>query len=185
MIVKQTHLSGAFIVEPEKLEDERGYFAKAWSENEFSALGVTERFVEGNISFNKKRGTLRGMHYQAAPYGQGKLVRCTRGAIYDVGVDLRFGSATFGKWVGQELSAHNGRMLYLPGDFAHGYLTLEDETEVYYQVTAVYVPESSRGFRWNDPAFQIQWPELEELHINKRDREYPDYETKALNSYSE
>jgi dTDP-4-dehydrorhamnose 3,5-epimerase len=175
MIVTNTNIDGVFVLEPERFEDERGFFARAWSENELASLGVESRFVEGNVSFNKQRGTLRGMHYQAAPHEQAKLVRCTRGAVYDVAVDLRAGSPTFGQWVGLELTTENRLMLYVPGDFGHGYLTLEDETEVYYQVTAVYAPESSLGFRWNDPAFRIEWPQVHNLIINRRDLEYPDF----------
>jgi len=175
MIVNNTSIEGVFVLELERFEDERGFFANAWSEKELAALGVESRFVEGNVSFNQRRGTLRGMHYQAAPYGQAKLVRCTRGSIYDVGVDLREDSEAFKQWVGVELSAENRLMLYLPGDFAHGYLSLEDDTEVHYQVTRVYSPESARGFRWDDPAFGIQWPPLDALKINKRDRDYPDF----------
>ena len=176
MIAKATTVHGAFIIEPEQFDDERGFFARVWSEQEFDALGVESQFVEGNMAFNKKAGTLRGMHYQAVPHDQAKLVRCTRGSIYDVGVDLREESETFRKWIAVELSAENRLMLYLPSQFGHGYLTLEDDTEVYYQVTKVYSPESVRGFRWDDPAFGIQWPALEALNINQRDREYPDYE---------
>lgn len=175
MIPKATKLPGAFIIEPELFEDDRGFFARSWSEPEFAALGVESRFIEGNMSFNKSAGTLRGMHYQAPPYGQAKLIRCTRGLIYDVGVDLGETSETFKQWVGIELSAENRLLLYLPADFAHGYLTLQDDTEVHYQVTGIYSPESGRGFRWNDPAFDIQWPQVDALKINKRDREYPDF----------
>jgi dTDP-4-dehydrorhamnose 3,5-epimerase len=175
MIHKATKLPGAFIIEPEMFPDERGFLARVWSEQELSALGVEGKFIEANISFNEQAGTLRGMHYQAAPYGQAKLVRCTRGSIYDVGIDLREGSETFKQWTGLELSADNRLMLYLPGNFGHGYLTLEDDTEVHYQVTTGYAPEHARGFRWNDPAFQIQWPAVDQLNINKRDREFPDF----------
>lgn len=175
MIVTETQLSGVFILEPERFDDERGFFARAWSEAELAALGAQSRFVEGNLSFNKRRGTLRGIHYQAAPHGQAKLVRCTRGAIFDVAVDLRTHSSTFGQWVGVELTASNRRMMYLPGDFGHGYLTLEDETEVYYQVTAAYAPESCAGFRWDDPALGIVWPKIDELVINERDLDYPEF----------
>ena len=175
MIVKNTTLEGVLVIEPERFEDERGFFARAWSEKDLAEFGVESKFVEGNISFNNKRGTLRGMHYQGAPHEQAKLVRCTRGSIYDVAVDLRPRSPTFGQWLGIELTAGNRRLLYLPGDFGHGYLTLEDETEVYYQVTAAYAPESSRGFRWNDPAFGMEWPKVDELLINQRDRTYPDF----------
>jgi dTDP-4-dehydrorhamnose 3,5-epimerase len=175
MIAKATKLAGAFIIEPEYFADERGFFARSWSEQELGALGEPIRFVEGNLSFNNKRGTLRGMHYQAQPYAQAKLVRCNRGAIYDVAVDLRPHSPTFKQWIGAELSAENRLMLYVPGDFGHGYLTLSDDAEVYYQVSAAYAPDSSRGFRWNDPAFNIQWPEVDELIINQRDIDYPDF----------
>ena len=176
MITKATRISDVSIIAPEQFWDERGFFARAWSERELDALGLESRFVEANLSFNKQAGTLRGMHYQIEPHGQAKLVRCTRGTVYDVAVDLRPDSPTFKKWVGVELSAENRLMLYVPGDFGHGYLTLTDATEVYYQVTAPYVPESSRGFRWDDPAFQVEWPEVGELTINQRDLEYPDYQ---------
>jgi len=175
MIAKATNLPGAFIIEPEQFDDDRGFFARAWSERELNALGEESRFIEGNISFNKQAGTLRGMHYQTKPYGQAKLMRCTRGSIYDVGVDLREDSETFKQWVGVKLSAENRLMLYLPEQFAHGYLTLEDDTEVHYQVTKVYSPEFACGFRWDDSAFGIQWPPLAPLKINQRDREYPDF----------
>lgn len=175
MISRPTKLAGAYIVEPEMFEDERGFFARVWSEKELTALGVEGRFLEGNISFNKEAGTLRGLHYQAAPDAQAKLVRCTRGSIFDVGVDLREDSETFRQWVGVELSAENRLMLYLPGDFAHAYLSLEDATEVHYQVTGSYSPESARGYRWDDPAFGIQWPQVAALKINQRDRNYPSF----------
>ena len=175
MSIKATHLKGAFIIEPRFFEDERGFFSQAWSRKEFEALGVEGRFIQGNLSFNRRKGTLRGMHYQAAPHGQAKLVRCTRGAVFDVGIDLRPDSPTFRQWVGVELSAENRRLLYVPADFAHGYLTLEDDSEVHYLVTGSYAPESARGARWNDPAFGVEWPRAEELIINERDRTYPDF----------
>ncbi len=175
MIAQATKLCGAFIIEPEKFEDERGFFARLWSDQEFQALGVEGRFIESNMSFNATAGTLRGMHYQAPPFAQAKLVRCTQGSIYDVGVDLRRHSETFGQWIGIELSAANRLMLYVPGGFGHGYLSLTDNTEVHYQVTAAYAPEFAKGFRWNDPAFNIEWPPLVKLNINARDREYPDF----------
>ena len=132
-------------------------------------------FVETNISYSRTRGTIRGMHYQAAPFGQAKLVRCTRGAVFDVAVDLRPTSPTYSEWVGVELSAENRSMLYLPGDCAHGFQTLTDDTEVFYMVSQVYDPASGRGFRWDDPAFKIEWPEVEERIVLQRDREYPDF----------
>lgn len=175
MIFKETNLKGAYVVEPELLEDERGFFAYAYQKDDFAARGLTEEFVECYISFNRRAGTLRGMHYQKEPHAQAKLVRCTRGSIYDVGVDLRPASETFGRWVGVELSAENRRQLYLPEGFAHGYLTLEDETEIFYQSSARYAPESYAGARWDDPAFRIEWPGVRELIINERDRSYADF----------
>ena len=175
MIAKETGIEGALVVAPERYDDERGFFARAWSEQELAALGVEARFVEGNVSHNVRRGTLRGLHYQAAPHGQAKLVRCTRGSVFDVGVDLRPGSPTFRHWVGVELSAENRLMLYLPAEFAHGYLALEDDSEVYYLVTNTYAPQSARGARWDDPAFRIAWPDAGPLTINERDRTYPDF----------
>jgi dTDP-4-dehydrorhamnose 3,5-epimerase len=176
MNVKETKLAGAYVLEPRRFEDERGFFASAWSEKELAALGADGRFVEGNFSYNRRRGTLRGLHYQAAPFGQAKLVRCTRGSVFDVGVDLRPDSPTYGRWLGVELSAENRLMLYVPDGFAHGYLTLEDETEVLYLVTNVYAPQSGRGVRWDDPTFRIEWPDVGELIINERDRTYPDFQ---------
>ena len=176
MMITETKLKGAFLIEPQRFEDERGFFARVWSEAEFAARGIESRFVESNLSFSSRRGTLRGMHFQTAPYAQAKLVRCTRGAIFDVGIDLRPDSPTFRQWVGAELSADNRRMLYLPGEFAHGFQTLEDDTEVFYQVSAVYAPGHDGGVRWDDPAFRIEWPHAAERVIIARDREYPDFE---------
>ena len=174
MIFKETKLQGAFIVEPDRFEDARGFFAHSWSEREFAEHELDSRVVECSISFNRKRGTLRGMHYQTAPHGQAKLVRCTMGSVYDVIIDLRKGSPTLKQWVGIELSAESRRMLYVPKDFAHGFQTLEDETEVFYQMSDVYAPESGNGVRWDDPAFRIQWPEGERI-ILERDRNFPDF----------
>ncbi len=176
MILNETKLKGAYILGSERYEDERGFFAQGWSEEGLARLGVEAHFVAGNISYNKRRGTLRGMHYQAAPHGQAKLVRCTRGAVYDVGIDLRPDSPTFKQWVGVELSAENRLMLYVPAEFAHGYLALEDDTEVHYLVTKSYAPHSSRGVRWDDPAFGVEWPHAGELIINERDRTYTDFQ---------
>lgn len=174
MIFRETGLGGAFIVELEKVEDERGHFARAWCVKEFEAHGISPRLVQCNISFNKKKGTLRGMHYQAPPHEEAKLVRCTRGALYDAIIDLRPCSPTFGEWTAVELSEGNGRMLYVPEGFAHGFQTLEDNTEVFYQMSEFYHPESARGVRWNDPAFGIEWPE-DERTISERDAGYPDF----------
>jgi dTDP-4-dehydrorhamnose 3,5-epimerase len=178
MVITETKLKGAFVVELEPFEDVRGFFARAWSDREFEAFGLNARFVETNISFNKKRGTLRGMHYQLPPYQQVKLVRCTRGSIYDVIIDLRTDSPTFKQWYALELSAENRLMLYVPGEFAHGFQTLRDNTEVFYQTSAYYAPEHGRGVRWNDFAFNITWPD-DDLVMVERDRNYQDFEVSA------
>lgn len=176
----ETRLQGSYIIEPQRFEDDRGFFAPSFRAKEFAARGMASEFVENNISFSQRRGTLRGMHYQAAPYGQAKLVRCTRGAVFDVAVDLRPDSETFKQWIGVELSAENRSMFYLPADFGHGFLTLTDDTEVFYMVSEVYVPESGRGFRWNDPAFNIEWPDVGQLVLIERDQLYPDFGTAAV-----
>jgi len=174
MFITETKLQGAFVVEMERFEDGRGFFARAWSSREFADKGLKPSFVESNIAYNKKKGTLRGMHYQLPPHDQVKLVRCTRGSIYDVIIDLRPGSRTFKQWFALEMSADNHLMLYVPGEFAHGYLTLEDQTEVLYQTSSYYAPEHARGVRWNDPAFNISWPS-DPLVMIDRDREYSDF----------
>lgn len=174
IIFKETELAGAFVVEPERFDDERGFFARGWSRAEFAARGLAQAPDECYFSFNRRRGTLRGMHFQAAPHAQVKLVRCTMGAVYDVIIDLRPGSATFGRWVGVELTARNRLMLYVPEGFAHGFLTLEDEAEVFYQVTGDYAPGAARGVRWDDPAFGVRWPVAVEM-INERDASYEDF----------
>lgn len=171
----ETKLAGVYIIELSPFEDERGFLASAFSAKEFAERGLASVFVENNISYSKNRGTLRGMHYQASPHGQAKLVRCTNGAFFDVAVDLRPESPTFKQWTGFELSAENRIMIYLPGDCGHGFLTIADDTEAYYMVSAGYVPESGRGFRWNDPAFGINWPHVDKLIINERDRTYQDF----------
>ncbi|HEX8709499.1 MAG TPA: dTDP-4-dehydrorhamnose 3,5-epimerase [Pyrinomonadaceae bacterium] len=174
MIFTETKLAGAFVVAPEKLEDIRGFFAQTWSEREFAEHGIQTRLVEANTSFNRRKGTLRGMHFQTAPHAQAKLVRCTAGAIYDVIIDLRPSSRTFKQWVGVELTAASHLMLYVPEGFAHGFQTLLDATEVFYQVSDIYAPEYAGGVRWNDPAFDIRWPEGERIII-PRDEQYPDF----------
>jgi len=170
----ETELAGAFVVEPEPLEDERGFFARTWCRREFAAHGLCVELAQCNISYNRQRGTLRGMHYQSEPYAEAKLVRCTAGAIYDVIVDLRPGSASYGRHWGVELSARNRTMLYVPRGFAHGFLTLEDDSEVFYQISEFYAPAHARGFRYDDPAFAIRWPAAVQV-ISERDRGYPDY----------
>jgi len=174
MIFTETRLKGVFIVEMEKLEDERGFFARTFCQKEFKAHGLTPKVVQCNISFNKRRGTLRGMHYQVAPHEEAKLVRCTRGAIYDVVIDLNPQSPTFKQWIGAELTEENRRLFYVPRGFAHGFQTLEDSTEVFYQMSEFYHPECVRGVRWNDPAFGIDWPHCERI-ISARDQQYPDF----------
>jgi dTDP-4-dehydrorhamnose 3,5-epimerase len=171
----ETKINGVFVIEPTKYEDERGFLAPSFSAREFEAREMAGHFPETNISYSLRRGTLRGMHYQAAPHEQAKLVRCTRGRVFDVAVDLRPDSPTYKEWVGVELTAENRRMLYLPGDCGHGFQTLTDDTEVFYMVSSTYAPESGRGFRWDDPAFQIEWPEADERILVPRDRDYPDY----------
>jgi dTDP-4-dehydrorhamnose 3,5-epimerase len=174
LIFSETKLKGAFIIEPERIEDGRGFFARTWCAREFEARGINSRLAQCNVSFNKKRGTLRGMHYQAAPLEEAKLVRCTMGAIFDVMIDLRRDSPTFKQWVAAELTAENRRMLYIPEGFAHGFQTLEDDTELFYQMSEFYEPELSAGVRWDDPAFKIQWP-VEERILSLKDQQYPDF----------
>jgi dTDP-4-dehydrorhamnose 3,5-epimerase len=187
MIFTETKLRGAYVIEIEKHEDERGFFARSWCQKEFEAHGLNPRLVQCNISFNNKKGTLRGMHYQAAPYEEAKLVRCVRGSIYDVIIDIRPDSATYCQWIAVELAApsllplaHRSqltaqyRMLYVPEGFAHGFLTLEDNTEVFYQMSEFYAPEYARGFRWNDPVFELEW-QHEALIISDRDKKYSDF----------
>jgi dTDP-4-dehydrorhamnose 3,5-epimerase len=174
LIFTDTKLPGALVIDVERFEDQRGFFARCWSEAEFSARGLDARLVETNISFNRRKGTLRGMHFQIEPHAQPKLVRCTAGAIYDVILDLRPESATFKQWTAVELTADNRRQLYIPAGFAHGFQTLTDETEVLYQMSTPFVAESARGVRWNDPVFGIEWPP-DERTIIVRDQTYPDF----------
>lgn len=175
MTFRETELNGAFIIEPEKFEDERGFFARSFSADEFEAHGLTSVLVECSLSFNRRRHTIRGMHFQRAPHAQAKLVRCTAGAIYDVIIDLRPDSTTFGRWVGVELTAENRHMLYVPEGLAHGFQTLSDETEVFYQLSAPYMLASCGGVRWNDPAFAVRWRANDGVTINERDQAYPDF----------
>ncbi len=172
MIFTETKLPGAYVIEIAPIEDSRGFFARTWCRDEFARQGLNSSLVQCNVSFNRKRGTLRGLHYQAAPYGECKLIRCTQGAIYDVIVDLRPCSPTFKSWASVELTAANRRMLYVPEGVAHGFQTLADETEVFYQMSQVYHPESARGVRWNDSAFAVQWPIACPI-MNQRDAAYP------------
>jgi dTDP-4-dehydrorhamnose 3,5-epimerase len=174
LLFTETHLKGAYIIDPERIEDERGFFARTWDRHEFETLGLNSSLMQCNISYNVRRGTLRGMHYQVAPHEETKLVRCTTGAIYDVIIDLRPGSPTLRQWLAVELSAANRRMLYIPPGYAHGFQTLEDHSEVFYQMAEFYAPGYARGVRWNDPAFGIAWPEAPQV-IAARDQAYPDF----------
>jgi|SRR5579863_1154698 len=175
MIFHATRLPGVFEISIEPHNDERGFFARSWCVREFEQHGLNPVTVQCNISFNEKKGTLRGMHYQAEPHPETKLVRCTRGAIFDVVVDLRPDSPAYKQWIGVTLTAENRRMLYIPAGCGHGLLTLEDRAEIFYQMSEFYYPELSRGVRWNDPAFGIEWP-ISPATISERDRTYPDFE---------
>jgi len=175
MTFHETKLLGVYEIHIEPQCDERGFFARCWCQKEFESRGLSTRVAQCSISFNARKGTIRGMHYQTEPFSETKTVRCTKGAIYDVAVDLRPNSPTFKEWVAVILTAANRHMLYVPQGCAHGLMTLEDETEVFYQISEFYNPESGRGVRWDDPAFRIPWPSAVEV-ISERDRTYPDFE---------
>jgi len=167
-------LADAFVIELEPVNDDRGWFARSWSREEFAARGLDVQLDQCSISFNQGKGTLRGMHFQAPPHAETKLVRCTAGAIYDVIIDLREDSPTRGRWSSVELSASNRKSLYVPKDFAHGFQTLTDRAEVFYQISRPYVPSAARGVRWNDPRFGIEWP-IRDPILSPRDAAYPDF----------
>jgi dTDP-4-dehydrorhamnose 3,5-epimerase len=170
----ETRLKGAYVLDLERREDERGFFARTWCEDEFRQHGLNPRLVQCNISFNNRRGTLRGLHYQIAPHEEAKLVRCTMGAIYDVIVDLRQGSPTYMEWTGVELSAANRRSLYVPEGYAHGFQTLTDDAEILYHMSEFYAPGAGRGLRWNDASLGIHWP-LAVSVVSEADSSYPDF----------
>ena len=172
MNYQETKIPGVFIIEPELISDARGFFAMSWLPEEFETRGLNPSIAQCNISFNKRCGTVRGMHFQRKPHEEAKIVRCTRGAMYDVAIDLRSDSPTRYKWVAAELTADNYRMLYIPEGFAHGYQTLADDTEIFYQISESYHPESAGGVRWDDPAFGFKWP-LPITVIAERDATYP------------
>lgn len=174
MEFKETKLNGAFVIMQNKIADQRGFFARAWCQEEFKQHGLNSHMLQLNTGLSHKAGTLRGMHYQDAPHAEAKFVRCTRGAIYDVIIDLRTDSPTCGEWVGIELTADNGTMLYAPEGFAHGYQTLADNTEIYYMTTALYAAHAAKGVRHDDPAFAIQWP-LAVSVISEQDQKWPTY----------
>jgi len=175
MTFSPTKLRGVYEIHLEPKPDERGFFARSWCQKEFEAQGLNSKLVQCNVSLNLHRGTLRGIHYQAAPYPEAKLVRCVRGAIYDVVVDLRTDSPTFKSWIGIGLTSHTKNMVYVPEGCGHGFVTLEEESEVLYQMSEFYYPELARGVRWDDPAFQIVWPGPVYM-ISERDRTYPNFE---------
>ena len=171
----ETRVQGVFEIHLEPISDERGFFARSWCQKEFEAQGLNASVMQCNVSFSTQKGTLRGMHYQAEPYSETKLIRCTQGAIHDVVVDLRPKSPTFKRWTAAVLTAANRHMLYVPQGCGHGFLTLEDDTEVFYQMSQFYNPQAARGVRWDDPAFGIVWPGQVEV-ISERDRTYPNFE---------
>lgn len=175
MKFEETHLADAWVVRPERFEDERGHFARTFCRDEFESRGLDTDYPQANVSFNRRRGTLRGLHLQLPPHEEGKLVRCSRGAIWDVIVDLRPDSDTEGQWTAVELSAENGVQLFVPRGFAHGFLTLRDDTEVSYLMSAVYEPQAAHGYRHDDPTFAIEWPE-EIAVISEKDRQLPIYD---------
>jgi dTDP-4-dehydrorhamnose 3,5-epimerase len=170
-----TPIAGVYVVELERFEDERGFFARAWCRDELTAAGLTADLAQCSLSRNTVAGTLRGMHYQRSPHEEAKLVRCTRGAIFDVALDLRPRSATHGRWFAAELDAASGRALYIPEGCGHGFQTLVDDTDVFYAISAPYAPEAAAGVRWDDPAFGIAWPGAPRRTISDRDLAWPDY----------
>ncbi len=172
----ETRIAGAFVIVPEPRCDERGFFARLWCSREFSEHGLATSFVQWNGSFSHHRQTLRGLHYQAAPHAEAKLVRCVRGSVFDVAVDLRPESSTYLCWFGVELTANARNMLYVPERCAHGYMTLEDDSEVMYAVSEFYRPDAERGIRWNDPKFDIEWPLGGPAAVSPKDRSWPDYQ---------
>lgn len=174
MTFTETKLKGAYIIDVDRLEDDRGFFGRLWCEKEMKDRGLNANIVQSNISFSKKKGTLRGMHFQKKPFQETKLVRCTKGAVYDVIIDLRPNSETYKQWIGVDLTENNRRMIYVPENFAHGFITLEDNSEVYYLVTQFYNKEYEAGLRWNDKSFDIEWP-VEVIEISDKDSIHPDF----------
>jgi dTDP-4-dehydrorhamnose 3,5-epimerase len=175
VLFKETELPGAYVIDLERREDERGFFARAWCANEFAEQGLSTRLVQANLSFNMRKSTVRGMHFQLGPHAEVKIVRCTRGAVYDVIIDLRPDSTTFKQWIGVELDADTRNAIYIPEGFAHGYQTLVPETETLYQVSEFYAPHAEGGVRWDDPAFGIDWPDPANAFLSEKDRNWPDF----------
>jgi dTDP-4-dehydrorhamnose 3,5-epimerase len=170
----ETKIPGVFQIQLESSVDDRGFFARSWCRKEFQSHGLKDQLAQCSVSFSKRKGTLRGMHYQADPFPETKVVSCTRGAVYDVVIDLRRASPAYRHWIGVHLTAADRNMIYVPEGCAHGFMTLEDETEVFYQISEFYYPELARGVRWDDPAFEVSWPLPVEV-ISDRDRSYPDF----------
>lgn len=176
MNFKETEIVGSYLIDIEKFSDDRGFFARGYCEEEFANEGISFQMVQANIGFSKNKYTLRGLHYQVASHAEAKLVRCTQGALYDVIVDLRPDSPTYKRWIGVELTSKNRNMLYVPEGCAHGYQTMEDDTEVFYMVSAFYAPDHEQGIRWDDPAFTIQWKETDNITISEKDRQWPNFD---------
>lgn len=174
MLFEETPLAGAYIISLQPVQDDRGYFARSFCREEMGKRGLECDFVQGNISYNQKKGTLRGLHYQLPPHEEVKIVSCRRGVIYDVIVDIRSHSSTYGQWIGRELSAQNGQAFYIPRGFAHGFQTLADETEVHYLMGNYYHPSSARGIRWNDTKLGIKWP-YSDIIMSERDMQFPEF----------
>jgi len=179
MIFEKTDFEGVYIIEIEKQIDERGFFARSWDKNDFEENGLNSKLTQCNISLNNKKGTLRGMHYQIKPYQETKLIRCTQGRLFDVIIDLRIDSKSFKKWLNIELNEENYKMLYVPEGFAHGFQTLEDNTEIFYQMTQNYMPNFANGIRWNDPMFNINWP-IKEPILSEKDQRFTDFNQKNI-----
>jgi dTDP-4-dehydrorhamnose 3,5-epimerase len=175
VIFEETKLPGAFVIDLDRREDERGFFARTFCANEFGDHGLNARLVQANTSWNPRKGTLRGMHFQNAPHAEVKVVRATRGAIHDVIIDLRPDSPTYKQWIGVDLTQENRRALYVPEGFAHGFQTLVPDTEVHYLVTEFYTPEAEGGVRWDDPAFGIEWPDPANAFLSPKDATWPDF----------
>lgn len=178
MIFHPTPIDGAYLVDIKKIEDERGFFGRAYCANTFREKGIPFTVAQANVGYSRKKGTLRGLHYQVAPHEEAKLVRCIRGAVFDVIIDLRKESKSYGRWFGAELSAGSHRLFHVPRGTAHGYLSLVDNSEIMYLVSEFYTPGAESGIRWNDPAFAIQWPLTENLIISEKDRAWPDFSLK-------
>ena len=175
MIFTETELPGAYFIDLEPIEDPRGFFARAWSDHDLAERGLETKVAQCNVSLTRRKGTVRGMHFQRSPHAEVKFVRCTRGKMHDVIVDLRPDSATFRRWIGVELSENNRRALYVPRGFAHGFQTLADDTEVFYMISEPYAPEAADGVRWDDPAFGIVWPLGDPTEISDKDRSWPNF----------